>query len=117
MDEGKISIRYEIKNTWTEDVLLWDANGSCFCTQWYVENIDGTNRSEEFNTIGSTAVKNLARVLRAWETQVVVAIYDPEAHWPNVVWPTMRWLTIKTNSSSTPDLKLNFFGSVVKTRT
>jgi len=117
MDEWKVEITFEIQNTWKEDVILWEANWSCFCTQWYISNMDGSDKSLQFNNIWEKRPTNINRVIKAWEKQIVTAIYDPEAHGPNAVWPTTRWLTIKTNSSTTPNIKLDFFGTVVKTRT
>lgn len=116
MDEWKIDIIFEIQNTGSEDIILWDANWSCFCTQWYITNEDGSDKSVEFNTIWAKYPTDINRVIKAWEKQIVTAVYDPEAHGPNAVWPTSRGLTIKTNSIKTPNIKLNFFGTVVKTR-
>lgn len=116
MDEWKVEIVFEITNTWEENVILWNADGSCFCTQWFVTNEDWSNKSPEINTIWTQWPIDLQRVITPWEKQVVTAIYDPLAHGPNVIWPTTRGLTIQTNSSMTPILQFNFSWIVVKTR-
>lgn len=116
MDEWKVEIPFEFINLWIEKVVLWSAETSCMCTQWFVTDIDGWNKSIIIKMSWHGWESNLNRVIEANEKVKLIAIFDPNAHWPNATWPISRNVYINTNSTITKKLDFRFMWNVVKTR-
>lgn len=110
MSKWKKYINYTIKNTSNESVLLWEASTSCMCTSAYVISRDKVKSS----LINMNPPISLDMEIMPWEEITLVAIFDPNAHWPNAVGPIARSVYIETNSTLTPTLKFDFYGTVVR---
>lgn len=115
MDQWKKEIVFEFTNTWDQPITLSNAQTSCMCTEWFISNLDGTNPSGTFWMPWHWLSSNMSRVIQPWETQKLVAIFDPNAHWPNATWPISRDVFVSTSSANTPTLNFKFYGNVVKT--
>lgn len=117
MDEWKVNIPFEFINTWDQDIILWSAETSCMCTEWFITDINGWDKSSIIKISWHGGQSNLKRVVKPNEKVILTAVYDPNAHWPNATWPISRNIYINTNSSVTPKLDFRFIWDVVKTRT
>ena len=101
---GKVSTDYIIKNTGQEDVTVKSAFTSRMCTEGEIDNI----------LFGMHDNKKMSVVIPAGGEKVLTATYDPLAHGPSGTGKITRELTIKTNSSITPELVVKFSADVVK---
>lgn len=116
MDEWKLKIPFEFTNTWTWDIVLWNAETSCMCTDAIITSLDWNYQSSTIQMQWHWPLVNLKKLIKPNEKLVLVAIFDPNAHWPNATWPISRDIYIKTNSNLTPELDFKFTWNVVKTR-
>lgn len=116
MDEWKVEIPFEFINNWNEDIILWNADTSCMCTDWYVTDEWGLYKSSIIKMNWDWELVNLNKIIKAWEKLKLIAIFDPNAHWPDATWIISRDVFIKTNSMTTPELDFKFTWNVVKTR-
>lgn len=117
MDEWKINIPFEFINTWDQDIILWNAETSCMCTEWYITDINGWNKSSIIKMSWHGWINILNRVIKPKEKIILNAVFDPNAHWPDAIWPISRNVYIDTNSSIISKLDFRFLWNVVKTRT
>jgi len=116
MDEWKVNIPFEITNNWTTDIILWKSETSCMCTEWFVTDANWWNKSGRIKMAWHAEILDLKRVIKPGEKMYLMAVYDPNAHWPDATWPIARDIYINTNSSTTPLLDFKFFWEVIKTR-
>ncbi|MAZ40848.1 hypothetical protein CL654_01925 [bacterium] len=101
---GKVSTEYVLKNEGAEDVEIVSAVTSCVCTEGEIGGLRfGMHESRGGNV-----------VIPAGNEKILTAIYDPLAHGPNGVGPVKRELFLKTNSTATPDIKVQFTANVIK---
>jgi len=107
MDEWKINIPFEFTNIWNQDIILSEAETSCLCTEWFVTNSDWWNISDTIIMRWHWKTVNLNRIIKPWEKWFLIAVFDPNAHWPDAVWPISRNVFIKTNSNITSELNFN----------
>lgn len=106
-------VEFEIKNPWTQPIKLIDGTTSCMCTKAYIED-SKWNKSPEISMSMKWDINSpLNYTLEPWVTAKVVAIFDPNAHWPSATWPISREIYINT-SSKTKQLVLKFNWEVVK---
>ena len=74
MDEWKVEIPFEFINTWTENIVLWKAETSCMCTEWFVTDIDGWNKSSIIEMSWHGWQSNLDRVIEPNQKVKLIAI-------------------------------------------
>lgn len=101
---GKVETKYTITNTGTQDVRTTSAQTSCMCTEG---KIDGF----KFGMHGSYG-KSV--IIPTGASKTLTAIFDPLAHGPDGTGRIKRDLFIKTNSSVTPEIRLQFSANVIK---
>ncbi len=102
--DGKVQTEYILTNTGTKDVQIISAETSCMCTEGKIDDF-------VFGMHGSSGEKTIIPV---GASKTLIAIYDPLAHGPNGTGQIRRDLFIKTNSSATPEIKVQFTANVVK---
>ena len=112
MDEWKIEIPFELVNSGQQDIVLWNAETSCMCTEWYIVGDESNIIKMRWHWAGAS----LNKTLKPGETTKLIAIYDPNAHWPNGTGQISRHVYVQTNSATSPTLDFVFNGNVVKTR-
>jgi hypothetical protein len=100
---GKVETSYTLINTGTEDIKILSAVTSCMCTEG---KIGGLTFSMHESVGGS-------EIIPAGGEKILTAIFDPLAHGPEGTGPITRQLFLKTNSSKTPELEVNFTGNVI----
>lgn len=101
---GKVSTKYTLKNEGSEPVTITDASTSCMCTE-------GEIAGHTFGMHGSDVT---SVTIPAGGEEVVKATFDPLAHGPEGTGPITRELMLKTNSKTTPVIRLKFSGNVIK---
>jgi hypothetical protein len=101
---GKVETEFLLTNTGAEDVRVTSAETSCMCTE---------GKIDEF-TFGMHGSTGKTVVIPAGETKTLTAIFDPLAHGPEGTGGIKRDLFLKTNSDTTPEVRLQFSGNVVK---
>lgn len=101
---GKVETQYTLTNTGTENVQITSAETSCMCTEGKIDNF----------TFGMHGTSGKKITIPAGESKTLTAIYDPLAHGPEGAGRIKRDLFIKTNSSATPEIRLQFTANVVK---
>ena len=101
---GKVSTEYTIANTGTEDVQILSAQTSCMCTTGVIDDL----------TFGMHESNGTVVTIPAGTEKTLTAIYDPLAHGPNGTGLITRELTLTTNSSVTPSVRVKFNANVIK---
>ena len=101
---GKVTTSYTLKNTGEEDVTILSGVTSCMCTEGEIENL----RFGMHESSGTTIV------IPAGGEKTLRATFDPLAHGPEGVGAIKRDVTLKTNSTETPQIKVVFSANVVK---
>lgn len=106
MKNGKVTHRFEVKNTGSESVRILKVATSCMCTTATVIDSAGANRGT-FGMPGHTSPKTNIEV-RPGESAFIDAVFDPAAHGPSGVGLADRSVYLETNSAATPQLELTF---------
>lgn len=114
MEDNEVSTRYELTNTGEEPVTITNMYTSCMCTSAKL-HYDGKT-SDTVGMPGHGTSDQINITVQPGETTEVEAIYDPNAHGPMGTGLNRRTVILNTNSSSTPEIQLNFISDVVQTR-
>ncbi len=101
---GDVSTTYTLENTGTEPVTITSATTSCMCTEGEIGGITFGMHESDLDSL----------VIPAGATEVLTATYDPLAHGPNGTGPVTRVLTLKTDSTETPQVELRLSANVTK---
>jgi hypothetical protein len=101
---GKVSAAYTLKNEGSEDVDIISAVTSCMCTEGEIGEL-------KFGMHGATGGR---ATIPAGSEETLTAIFDPMAHGPEGTGEITRQLTLKTNSTETPEIEVRFEANVVK---
>jgi len=101
---GKVSTTYTLKNEGTEDVKILSGVTSCMCTTGKIEDLE----------FGMHESSGKQVTIRAGEEKILTTTFDPLAHGPNGTGKIKRVLTLKTNSTKTPEIEIVFSGNVIK---
>jgi len=101
---GEVSTTYTLKNMGNEDVIVKSAVTSCMCTEGKIGG----------RTFGMHDNKLMSIVVPPGGEEVLTATFDPLAHGPEGTGKITRELTLKTNSSKTPELRAKFSADVIK---
>lgn len=101
---GKVHTTYTLTNEGTEDVSIVSAVTSCICTTGQIDDLVFGMHENSGKTI----------VIRPGEEKTLTATFDPLAHGPNGVGKIRREVSLTTNSTATPEVKVTFVANVVK---
>lgn len=97
MKNGLVTKDFTVTNSTDKDIYLSSLVTSCMCTKAYWVNPDGTTKGP-FGMPGMGFVPPLNETLKAGESHVIRAVYDPNAHGPAGVGPIDRFLTLTDSS-------------------
>lgn len=104
MASGKVTHRYPIRNTGTEQVVIRKLYTSCMCTTAAL--VKNGKAGEAFGMPGHTPIPTINVAMNPQEEALVEVVFDPAAHGPAGVGPIERVVTIE-NSAGQP-LELEF---------
>jgi hypothetical protein len=113
MDQGEISMDFEIKNNGDQPVIAKRMYTSCMCTSATLSSEGKTSLSVGMQGHGGGDL--IYKRIQPGETAIVTAIFDPNAHGPSGTGVNRRGVYIETNSSITPMLELGFTTTVFST--
>ncbi|MBI5079409.1 DUF1573 domain-containing protein [Candidatus Wolfebacteria bacterium] len=114
MANGKVSHRFELKNSGPEPLKIKKVYTSCMCTVALVTNAKGAAYGP-FGMPGHGDSSLGANIeINAGESIVVEAVFDPAAHGPQGVGKIKRVVYLDTNSADQPQTQLTFSAEVVK---
>lgn len=113
MDQGEISMDFEIKNNGDEPVIAKRMYTSCMCTSATLTSEGKTSGKVGMQGHGGNDL--VYKRIQPGETAIVTAVFDPNAHGPNGTGVNRRGVYLETNSSITPVLELGFTTTVFST--
>lgn len=114
MADGKVSHRFEIKNSGPESLKIKKIYTSCMCTVASVTDANGVVYGP-FGMPGHGDLSSGSAIeVNAGESMVVEAVFDPAAHGPQGVGKIKRVVYLDTNSIDQPQVQLTFSAEVVK---
>lgn len=99
MARGKVSHRYPIRNTGTEQVSIRKLYTSCMCTT--VALVKDGKTSDAYGMPGHTPIPTINVPIKPQEEIFVEVVFDPAAHGPAGVGPIERIVTVE-NSAGQP---------------
>ena len=105
MAAGKVSHRFEIRNTGASDITVNKIYTSCMCT--VATLITPAGRKGPFGMPGHSAVPAIFETIPPGGNAQVDVVFDPAAHGPAGVGPTDRIVTIRTNESRPLELRFS----------
>lgn len=106
---GKVSTKFRLKNTGSQELTLTSITTSCMCTEATIDDktfgmpMGGHNMYPEAN------IK-----IPAQSTKEITVTFDPLAHGDDATGPVSRIISIETDSNSTPLIEMRISGNVVK---
>jgi len=109
MSKGNVTKVFNIKNTGTDTLKLFNAHTSCHCTS--VSITTPTDKSPEFKMDNMTSW--VGQVAPGKEAKVTVT-FDPAFHGPDAVGPINRFIEVDTNDKADPKLTFTVTGNVYK---
>ncbi len=104
MAAGKVTHRFEIRNTGVEPVLIRKMYTSCMCTT--ASLIRGGRKTAPSGMPGHGLIATLNESLDMNERALVEVVFDPAAHGPSGVGPTERIVTIQNNAGGPLELMI-----------
>lgn len=107
--DGIVSKTFQIENTGSNPLKLYDVNTSCMCTTAQI--ITSTQTSKKF---GMHEKNSSVFEVQPGETAELLVEFDPLFHGPSGVGPISRNVTIKTNDADQPVLSFRLTANVVK---
>lgn len=113
MDQGTLAMDYDVTNTGTDPVVIKEMYTSCMCTSARLQA--GGEWAPIVGMKGHGYDYSLFRIIEPGETAQVQVYFDPNAHGPMGVGTNRRSVYLETNSSMTPQIKLDFTVDVVRT--
>ena len=105
MKNGNVQKEFTITNSTSEDINLKTVVTSCMCTQAFIVRPDGSTEGP-FGMPGMGYVPPANDVIKAGESRVIRAVYDPNAHGPAGVGQINRFITLTDASGGTLELEI-----------
>lgn len=109
MYKGNAIKTFNIKNTGTDTLKLFNIKTSCHCTKAYVtiNGIDGPR-------FGMSDLSSWVGEVPAGKEAKLTVAFDPAYHGPQGTGPINRFVSIETNDRSNTKIILTLTGNVVK---
>lgn len=104
MAAGKVTHRFEIKNTGPEPVTIEKIYTSCMCTDATLLMKSG-ERLGPYGMPGHGFIPKVNQVINPEEKATVEAVFDPAAHGPAGVGKIQRVITIENNAGQPVELQ------------
>lgn len=114
MANGDVSYRFKLKNEGDEAVAVKKVYTSCMCT---IANILDAFEKKlgVFGMPGHGGASSNANIeIKAGESIIVEAVFNPAAHGPSGVGLAQRSIYLETNSKKSPKVELNFTATVTQ---
>jgi len=108
-DKGIVSKNFEIKNTSSVVLKLYNVKTSCMCTTAQLKTPQGASKKFGMHESSSDVIE-----VKPKETAQLLIEFDPAFHGPSGVGPITRIITMDTNDAKNPKLTFNLTGNVVK---
>ena len=109
MYKGNVTKVFNIKNTGTDTLKLFNIKTSCHCTRAFV-TIDGVDGPD----FGMSGVSDWVGEVAPGKQAKLSVVFDPAYHGPNGVGPITRYVSVQTNDKATPTLTFTVTGTVFK---
>lgn len=109
INDGKVNTTFEVKNSGTEILKLYNPTTSCTCTTAQLKLGEIKSPIYSMHTKSDFILE-----VKPGETGLIEVIYDPLFHGPSGVGEISRSVTVLTNSSSQPTLTFNLSATVTK---
>ncbi len=112
MKNGKVSHKYEVKNSGAEPLIIEKVYTSCMCTVANITDVKGKTHGEFGMPGHGGGISTTEIEVGAGETISVETIFDPAAHGPSGVGLVKRTVYLETNSTQNSKVELNFSATV-----
>jgi archaellum component FlaG (FlaF/FlaG flagellin family) len=109
MSKGSVTKVFNIKNTGTDTLKLFNIKTSCHCTNAHV-TIDAVD-SPDFGMSGISAW--IGEIAPGKQAKLSV-VFDPAYHGPSGVGPITRYVSVQTNDKANSTLTYTVTGTVFK---
>lgn len=109
MDKGTVSKIFNLKNTGTDTLKLFNVKTSCHCTKAHVTI--GGDDSPDF---GMDSYSSWTGEVAPGKEAKVTVVFDPAYHGPAGVGPITRFVSVETNDKVNPKLTFTVTGTVFK---
>lgn len=113
MRDGIATKEVSMTNTSSSPLTVTRMETSCMCTKMQIIHENG-EKSPIKGMIGHGGTPTVSEVIAPGESATLIVDFDPNAHGPNATGPITRSLTLQTDSSAQPEIKLSFSGNVIK---
>lgn len=104
MKDGNVTKKFTITNPAAQDIVVKTILTSCMCTTAYIESPSG--EKGPFGMAGMGHVPPVDEIIKAGESRVVRAVFDPNAHGPAGVGRIDRFITLTDDSGGTLQLEI-----------
>ena len=105
MKNGDVSKEFTITNPTGADISLKTVVTSCMCTAAFVIKPDGSAKGP-FGMVGMGYATPVDEIIKAGESLVVRAVFDPNAHGPAGVGMIDRFITLTDGAGGTINLEI-----------
>ena len=108
-DKGIVSKNFEIKNTGSTALKLYNVNTSCMCTTAQLKTPEVTSKKFGMHESSSDIIE-----VKPGGTAKLIIEFDPAFHGPSGVGAITRIITMNTNDTKNSTLTFSLTGNVVK---
>jgi len=109
MDEGNVTTTFQIKNSGSSPLKLFNVTTSCSCTTAFMTL--GSTKSPIF---GMHTKSSYVLEVPGGQTADLTVVFDPAFHGPSGVGPMERQVLVETNDPDNPMLSLVATGDVIR---
>jgi archaellum component FlaG (FlaF/FlaG flagellin family) len=109
MYKGNVTKVFNIKNTGTDTLKLFNIKTSCHCTRAFVtiNGIDGPD-------FGMSGISDWIGEVTPGKQAKLSVVFDPAYHGPTGTGPITRYVSVQTNDKANPTLTFTVTGTVFK---
>ena len=105
MKDGDVTKEFTVINGTDKDIVFPTLVTSCMCTKAYFVSPDGKTKGP-FGMPGMGYVPPLDETIKAGESRIIRAVYDPNAHGPAGVGVIDRFVTLTDTTGSSLKLEI-----------
>jgi len=105
MKDGNVEKDFTITNSTASDIKLKIIVTSCMCTQALLVRADGSTKGP-FGMAGMGYVPPANEIIKAGESRIIRAVYDPNAHGPAGVGMIDRFINLTDESGNEIQLEI-----------
>lgn len=105
MKNGNVAKEFKVTNPTNNDITIATVFTSCMCTMAYIVETDGKTKGP-FGMSGMGYIPPANEIVKAGESRVIRAVYNPNAHGPAGVGAIDRFVILTDNSNGTLELEI-----------